>query len=425
MSTQSVRRLLRPPLSEPVDLLLADIAIRVQLSSTAYRKAEERYETLGNWIDRQDSPLTGRVQLVYPQGSMSIGATIAACLTTDEHDLDFIAQLDLPVGTPPKTVLDLLFSSIRGKPGSLYYDMTERRNRCVTIHYADKMHADITPMIRLAGRPERESHLFHNKPEAPDQPDETLVANPFGFAEWFKAVTPVDHEFATVFEKRAGEYERLMLAAKADSEDMPNQEPVYRKSKAVIALQLMKRWRNVQYDSRAERRPPSVMMSKLIADAANSTETLSEELLHQARAMRAELGRWHRAGMLIHVANPVCEQDVLTDRWPESIHDQALFITDLDKLIVKVERLMAGCSLDEMRAIMTDLFGEAPTGEAFKVFNRQVGTAIGSGRSQHARDGGRLNLAASGIVPGVAAPAAAKPTPKNTFYGSEGVKKKR
>ena len=70
MTSQSVRRLLQPPLSEPVDVLLADVAIRIQLSRTDYRRAEERYETLGNWIDRRGSPLEGRVQLVYAQGSM-------------------------------------------------------------------------------------------------------------------------------------------------------------------------------------------------------------------------------------------------------------------------------------------------------------------------------------------------------------------
>ena len=424
MNNQTVRRPLRPPLSEPVDVLLADVAIRIQLSRTDYRKAEQRYETLGNWIDRRGSPLEGGVQLVYPQGSMAIGAATASRLTTDEHDVDFIAQLGLALGTPPQTVLNLLFEAIRGEPGSLYYDMAERRNRCVTVHYADKMHADVTPMIRLPGRPERESHLFHSKPEAPAEPDRTLVANPFGFVEWFKAVTPVDHEFAEVFAKRAGEYERLVLAAKADSEEMPDQEPVYRKSKAVIVLQLMKRWRNVRFDKRAARRPPSVMMTTMIADAANSTETLSEELLHQARAMRAELNRWHQAGLLVQMVNPVCAEDVLTDRWPGSLAEQAAFIADLDDLVVKVERLVAGCSLEEMRAIMTDLFGEAPTGEAFKAFNRQVGTAVSGGHSQHTPDDGRLNLPASGIVAGVAAPSLVRQTPKRTFYGMERRKKR-
>jgi hypothetical protein len=415
---------LRPPLSEPVDVLLADVAIRIQLSRTDYRKAEERYETLGNWIDRRGSPLEGRVQLVYAQGSMAIGATIASRLTTDEHDVDFIAQLGLPYGTLPHVVLNLLYKSVRGEPGSLYYDMAERRNRCVTVHYADKMHTDITPMIRLLGRPERESHLFHNKPENPAEPDQTLVANAFGFAEWFKMVTPVDHEFAVVFEKRAGEYERLMLSAKADSEEMPNQEPVYRKSKAVIVLQLMKRWRNVQFDGREARRLPSVMMTKLIADAANSTETLSEELLHQARSMRDELNRWHQAGLLIHVANPVCGEDVLTDRWPGSLAEQTVFMDDLDDLVAKVERLIAGCSLQEMQEIMVDLFGEAPTGEAFKAFNERTGAVIRQGSSRHIPNSGRLNLPASGIITGVAAPLVSRPTPKSTFFGMERRKKR-
>jgi len=425
MALPTTRRLLVPPLSEPVDVLLADVAIRIQLSRTDYRKAEERYATLGEWIDRKGNPLAGRVQLVYPQGSIATGTTIASRVTTDEHDVDFIAQLGLPYGTAPKTVLDLLYESIRGERGSLYYDMAERRNRCVTVHYADKMHADVTPMIRLIGQPERESHLFHSRQEAPAEPDLTLVANPFGFAEWFKAITPLDHEFAEIFAKRAGEFEHVDLMAKADSEEMPDQEPAYRKSKAVIVLQLLKRWRNVRFDSRKTRRPPSVMMAKLIADAANSTETLSEELLHQARAMRDEIGRWHRAGLLIHVVNPACATDVLTDRWPASLHDQRTFIADLDDLIAKVERLIAGCSLEQMRAIIADLFGEAPTGEVFKAFNQRTGAAIRAGNSQYTPGAGRLSLPASGLVTGVAAPSVARAAPKNTFFGTERGQRKR
>jgi hypothetical protein len=419
MTFQSARRLLRPPLSEPVDVLLADVAIRIQLSRTDYRKAEERYQALGEWIDRRGSPLEGRVELVYAQGSMAIGATTASRLTTDEYDVDFVAQLALPAGTPPQIVLDLLFASIRGEPGSLYHDMAERRNRCVTVHYADKMHADITPMIRRRGRPERESHLFQNKPGDPAVPDLTLVANPYGFAEWFKAETPVDHEFAAVFEERAGEYERLVLAAKADAEEMPDQEPVHRKSKAVIVHQLMKRWRNVRFDRRRTRRPPSVMMAKLTADAANTTESLSEELLHQARAMRDALNRWHQAGLLIQVTNPVCGEDLLTDRWPGSLAEQAAFIADLQDLVTKVERLVAGCSLAEMRAIIADLFGEAPAEGAFRAFNERTGAAIRDGRSRYVPGSGRLSLPASGVVTGIAAPFAARPAPRHTFFGTE------
>ena len=222
-----------------------------------------------------------------------------------------------------------------------------------------------------------------------------------------------------MFAKRAYDYDARFRAEKAESEDIPEQEPVYRKSKAVIVLQLMKRWRNVQYDKREIRRPPSVMMSKLIADAANGTVTLSEELLHQALTMRDELNRWHRAGSRIHVVNPVCAEDILTDRWPTCLDDQAVFIADLDDLVAKTERLIAGCSLQEMKAIMIDLFGEAPTGGAFELFNKQIGGAIIGGRSHHAPDTGRFVLPASGLVAGVTAPTGVRATPRNTFYGME------
>jgi hypothetical protein len=234
----------------------------------------------------------------------------------------------------------------------------------------------------------------------------------------FRDVTPVDYEFANVFEERSREYERLVLA-KADTEDMPDQEPVHRKSKAVIVHQLMKRWRNIRFDKRETRRPPSAMMAKLTADAANSTETLSEELLHQARAVRDELNQWHGARLLVHVVNPACAEDVLTDRWPGSLYEQAALIADLDDLVAKAERLVAGCSLEEMRAIMTDLFGEEPTGQAFRAFNARAGAAIREGRSQYTPGSGRLSLAASGIVAGVAAPSVARAAPRNTFFGTE------
>ena len=109
------------PLSEGVDILLADVAIRIQLSQTNYTKLVDRYEAINRWIERPDSPLEGHVALFYPHGSMAIGATITSRLRTDEFDADTIAQLDLPRDVPPRLALDRLYLSIRGEPGSRYF----------------------------------------------------------------------------------------------------------------------------------------------------------------------------------------------------------------------------------------------------------------------------------------------------------------
>ncbi len=308
---------LRPPLTDPADILLADVAIRVQLSRTDYDKAVQRYQTINDWIERDESPLKDRVELFYPQGSMAIGTTITSKLKTDEFDVDVVAQLALPLNVSPRESLDLLYEAIRGEPGSRYYSKTKRRTRCVTVDYDDNMHLDVTPALRMKGTLERQSWIFHHRPDTPQEPSRRLIANPYGFAEWFKNNTPPDDAFADIFEKRVEEYERLHILAEAARDSVPPQEPPLRKSKAVIVLQLLKRWRNVQYDTRSGRRPPSIMIAKLVADAANHTDRLSEELLLQAKYMLSVFQQAHNQGRLVHIVNPVCTEDVLTDRWPE------------------------------------------------------------------------------------------------------------
>ena len=100
-------------LGKTVDLLLADVAIRVQLSRTAYGKAVTRHEALKRWIERASSPLAGCVEHFYPQGSMATQSTIASKLRTDEFDIDIVAALLLAADTPAATVLE---SAVRGDP---------------------------------------------------------------------------------------------------------------------------------------------------------------------------------------------------------------------------------------------------------------------------------------------------------------------
>ena len=406
---------LRALLTDPVDLLLADVAIRIQLSQTDYNKAVSRYRTINDWIERQGSPLKDRVELFYPQGSMAVGATIASKLRTDEFDIDVIAQLDLPADVSPREPLDLLFEAIRGEPGSRYYRMTKRRTRCVTVDYSDDMHLDVTPTLRMRGTRERQSWIFHHRAEAPWERSFQFIANPYGFAEWFKANTPADDAFVDIFEKRAEEYERTRILAEADSDPVPPQEPPFRKSKAVIVLQLLKRWRNVQYDSRPGRRPPSIMIAKHVADAANHTHSLSEELGLQAKHMLSVFRQHHGQRRLVHIVNPVCAADVLTDRWPGSLQDQARFIKDLEDLVQKVEQLVAGCDLESVQKIMVSLFGESPAKEAVRAFSERTGTEIGAGRSGHDPEKGRLIIPAASV----AVPTVTRSTPPHTFYGIE------
>jgi hypothetical protein len=236
----------------PLDVMLADIAVRVQLSPTDYQKAVDHYHAIHQRIEREDSPLYGLVEEFYTQGGFSIGATVARHGTDDEFDIDVMAQLAFRSSVDPEYVLAMLDEAIRGERGSRYYNAADRKTRCSTVYY-DGMHLDVTPTVRLHGRPEKTGYIFHSGPEDRGEPKQSLHANPHGFAEWFKTQTSLDEAFGMFFEKRSLAYDRAKIAgmaADAVATPVPDQAPAYRKSRAVIALQLIKRWRNLAYDRR-------------------------------------------------------------------------------------------------------------------------------------------------------------------------------
>lgn len=406
---------------ETADILLADVAVKIQLPPSLFEVATERYETIRTWIERPDSPLVGLVLRFYPQGSMAIDATIASRAKYDEFDIDIVAELDLASDTDPESVLDLLYHAIRGTPGSRYYRMTKRQTRCVTVEYAE-MHLDVTPVVRRLSTPERESVIFHHKPELTHHVGTHHIANPWGLAEWFKHQTPADQTIAKMF------YERMALdgqvRADADFEVVPGQQPAHLKSKALIALQLIKRFRNLRYDLRNCRQPPSVALVRLIGEHAyNGTIRLLHEVLYQAKYILAVLEQNRSLGRLVHLTNPSCALDVLTDRWPENQAAQTLFIEDLKHFIAQLERL-DDVDLEDARKILADLFGEAASAEVVQKFIESTTRAVREGRSGHVPGLGRFAAPAVGAIT-VAMPSYARPTKPHRFFGSGAIQWKR
>ena len=329
----------------PLDVMLADIAVRIQLSPTDYQRAVEHYHAINEWIDREDSPLHGLVQEFYAQGGFAIGATVARHATDDEFDIDVMAQLTLPAGVDPEVPLFLLDKSIRGERGSRYHDKADRKTRCSTVYY-NGMHLDVTPAVRVVQRRRRRPSSSTPSRE-PSEPKQTLVANPFGFAQWFLIKTPADEAFAQFFEKRSLDYDRMRLLEKADAAPVPQQMPAYRKSRAVIALQLIKRWRNLAYDRRHTnlRRPPSVLLAYYVAEQCQSDAHASRRADPSGRAHDRDAGRRRAASGTVRAFNPTCDEDELTDRWPCDFAEQRVFIDELRAFAVQLHRLRQGVPL--------------------------------------------------------------------------------
>src|SRR5260370_27487964 len=141
-----------------LDIMLADIAVRVQLTPSDYQKAIDHYQAINEWIDREDSAVHGRVQLFYPQGGFMIGATTARHATDADFDIDVMAQINWPSTIDPEVALSTMHHAIRGERGSRYYGKAERKTRCSTVHY-DSMHLDETPAVRSTNREDNTRYI--------------------------------------------------------------------------------------------------------------------------------------------------------------------------------------------------------------------------------------------------------------------------
>jgi hypothetical protein len=382
------------PFLDPLDAILADIAINCQLPPGLFAKATGRYEAVRTYIERPGSPLAGKVICFYPQGSMAIDATISTRGTDDEYDLDIVAELDIPDWMTPAEALDLLQKALKDYPVKVV-----RQTRCITLFYADNMHLDITPSRRLTTPKEKESVIFHAKKEEPAHKHMSVAMNAWAFAEWYRRQTPTEERFALALNRRLYAADGKEFAADADVHEVPEQTPLIIKSVTTVGLQLIKRFRNVLYASTSGRIPPSVMLSCHAGHAASPGMSLSAMVIRQARWTARAIDAAASRGHLLDVRNPEWYEDCFTDRWPENQAQQTGFSRALHDLANGLEAIKNGnVQLEDLQNWLRDYFGERVVSRSLNSFNDRTGRAIRSSSQRYTPSGGLFVPAAPAII---------------------------
>ncbi len=401
------------PFDDPLDRILTEIALSSQLPPSLHAKAEGRYQAVSKYLEAQPG-FTGNIEHFYPQGSMAIDATISSRGTDTEFDLDAVVQLGGPFRhMTPLEVLLALEKALADYPVA----RVVRQTRCVTLYYADGMHLDVTPAFRMYQTPDRESLITHAKgPKA--SPDDSLVdMNAFGFAVWYRARTPIEERLAEALRERWMALDEAYAAAEVD--DVPDQCHFMVKNTATLALQLIKRFRNICYADCQGRIPPSVMLSYFAGMAAKPGSSLSEMVIRQAKWIIGEIERATLYGRLLHVANPVFAADVLTDRWPGTLAQQNEFADYLKALVAGLEAVQHGdLFADRLMEWLRETFGKHVVTQAADRMARDIGAGVQASGHSYGRRGGLL-LPTSGLVTGVTAvsrPGLVSARP-HTFFG--------
>lgn len=388
----------RLPNLDPVNFLLTDVAQHIQLSATDYGLAQERYRAISEYLCADESPVAKYKPIIYPQGSFRIQSTISSSDAEDRFDIDLMLELNIDPKLSPDRVIGMVANALDRGAGSRYHKKVEARRRCVTVQY-DRMHLDVTPAVLVDPSQPRTCQIFDTHPNRPDH----VLANPEGFSLWFdEQILPQQ-----LLLERAAE-------ARKAAKPVPDQAPLAEKPLRLLALQLLKRWRDRRADVHKQQKVPSVLLAKLIAMAKLPTEqdlvsVLDGSTLFLRKYMQNQL----------HETNPRCALDILTDRWPGAGGAgklpacQLQFLDDLELLLRKLAFLREEQDLSTVKQALGEMFGERTSSSAFARLSEAMGAASPKGQLGVTKGTGAVLMNATGS-------AAAQPVQKHSFFGSDG-----
>ena len=212
--------------------ILGFIADSMDISEACFKEAEERYQAVGKWLERDGSIVKKYNPAIYTQGSFRLGTVIKPITDEEKYDIDLVCELNLTKKqVRQKQLKDLVGVEIKSYArANNMKNPAEEARRCWTLNYADgtQFHMDILPCIpdseafklilKSRGIPGTISDhaiaITDNTLPNYDYLDEDwLRSNPKGYAEWFKERMKIQ------FEVR-----RMILAESisAKAEDVPD-----------------------------------------------------------------------------------------------------------------------------------------------------------------------------------------------------------
>lgn len=317
-----------PKLAFTHDDVLEHIAAELDISTSRFEDAKERYESIGEWLSRKDSSLSCHQPTISPQGSILLGTVIRPLNDEEEYDVDLVCQLSATKSAFTQKGL----KEAVGREVALYAKSRNMSNppkegrRCWTLTYADgaQFHMDVLPaipdaegyrsMLRTQGFGILADDLSLTKDAiaitdythqnydrmSPDWPQ----SNPKGYAEWFRS--RMMEQLAA--RKRAYAALEKIAASVDEIPDHKVKTPLQR------AIQLLKRHRDGMFADDPEHKPISIIITTLAALAYNEEATIAE-------ALSGILKRMHQfidcSTGVARVENPVNPAENFADKWAE------------------------------------------------------------------------------------------------------------
>lgn len=359
--------------------------------------ARRRYQDLGEWL-QTDASIDGHAMSVYPQGSYNLGTTNRDPFT-DEFDLDLVFRVDMLKHQISQRDLNqkvglwlAMYVADRELGGSEFAPSDlEHKKRAWTIHYADRFHMDILPVV-----PARPGEIDATGGDPSWLTDKELTrwqpTNPRGFVEHFRKVS--DEELKAIAKRMAVEVEDLPSVGGA-------------KTTLQMAVKIAKRHRDVMFqDDPEDLAPPSVLITALMTAAYQKATPSGGDLAEVLSAVAATMPDLLTEvdGELV-VPNPTCPKENYADRYLGR-RDKRQALDEWLKQLAADFEWVGSTRAGRMSRSIDMVFGEG--------FGTKVAKRLGT-QTAAAKDEGRLRSDAAGTLS--VGTAIGTPHRPHTFYG--------
>ena len=380
--------------------ILEQLAQVLDITPSQYRQAVERYQSVGRYLEKPDSPLAPFKPAIFPQGSFRYGTVIKPITDKDEFDVDTVCLLQLNRQQTTQPQLKKMVGDWLKKDSNYARMLAEEKRRCWRLDYAEetRFHLDILPAI-----PDRYQWLLDmdvplefarhaiciTDKETWSTDIDWPRSNPEGYALWFERQMQI-----ILGQRRQLLAEQLRLEVK----DVPLYEV---KTPLQRSIQLLKRHRDFTLGD-DEDKPISIIITTLSALSYREEPEVYTALQNILEKMTQYVlwkdGQWV-------ICNPVNPLENFADRWKDSPRKATMFFNWVNQARMDVGNIIKRQSLFEVASTMKPVFGETMVNRAINQFGEQ---------NRQLREVGSLRMEKS---TGVLTTASGIKVPNHTFHG--------
>jgi len=350
--------------------ILDSLVDNLQISDDTYKKAQDRYTNLGNWLNRDNSTIKIYSPEIYSQGSIRLGTAIKPIDPDDDYDIDAVCVLSkyaYKSSYTQKKIKELVGKEVKSYVNANNFNKeAQEAKRCWTIEYADseQFHMDILPsipdeygliaMFESYGVKDYNKDYTKHAISITDNTHHNYAhinqdwpnSNPMGYYHWFK-------ERCITNEKKS-----LDIRLYEGVEEIPNNQD---SSPLQYVVMLLKRHRDIMYkdSSESEYKPISIIITTLAAQAYQGEDNLQDALV----SVISNMDVYNQDG-IYHIPNPVNPLENFADKWQNERKLIDNFFKWFYKLKRDFESILNG-DVYNSKATFKSMFGEQIINESY------------------------------------------------------------